>query len=94
MRWDDPINVESNSAGEFHPHAFTEPDMNVSAFPVPIIQPSHTAAASEQTQDCCLRTFHLNQREARLFCPLSRLYFRVAHMASFRAMCFRIRYML
>jgi hypothetical protein len=30
---------ESSSAGEFHPHALTEPDVNLSAHPALIVQP-------------------------------------------------------
>ena len=30
---------ESSSAGESHPHALTDPDVNLSAHPAPLIQP-------------------------------------------------------
>src|SRR5215831_18262832 len=30
---------ESSSAGESHPHALTDPDVNLSAHPAPIVQP-------------------------------------------------------
>ncbi len=30
---------QSSGAGEFHPHALTEPDVNLSAHPAPIVQP-------------------------------------------------------
>jgi hypothetical protein len=31
--------AESSSAGEFHPHALTEPDVNLSIHPALIVQP-------------------------------------------------------
>ena len=33
------IIFESSSAGESHPHALTDPDVNLSAHPAPLIQP-------------------------------------------------------
>src|SRR5262249_29659381 len=31
--------MKSSSAGESHPHALTDPDVNLSAHPAPIVQP-------------------------------------------------------
>ena len=42
-------NDKSSSAGEFHPHALTEPDVNLSAHPALIVQPANEGTASEQT---------------------------------------------
>ena len=35
----DTSDDESSSAGESHPHALTDPDMNLAAHPAPIVQP-------------------------------------------------------
>ena len=43
------IDNASSSAGEFHPHALTEPDVNLSAHPALIVQPANEGTASEQT---------------------------------------------
>ena len=42
-------NDESSSAGESHPHALTEPDVNLSAHPAPIVQPLTEETANGQT---------------------------------------------
>ena len=34
-----PPSAKSSSAGESHPHALTDPDVNLSAHPAPIVQP-------------------------------------------------------
>ena len=34
-----PCNDESSSAGESHPRALSDPDVNLSAHPAPIVQP-------------------------------------------------------
>jgi hypothetical protein len=39
----------SSSAGEFHPHALTVPDVNLSVHPAPIVYPTHKQNANEQT---------------------------------------------
>ena len=44
-----PASYKSSSAGESHPHALREPDVSLSAHPAPIVQPTHTQNASEQT---------------------------------------------
>jgi hypothetical protein len=41
--------VESSRAGESHPHPLTEPDVNLSAHPAPIVQPKNKQSASVQT---------------------------------------------
>ena len=43
------ISAESSSAGESHPHALTEPDVNLSAHPAPIVQPLTEETANGQT---------------------------------------------
>ena len=42
------VDVASSSARESHPHALTEPDVNLSAHPAPIAQPLTVEVASEQ----------------------------------------------
>jgi len=40
---------KSSSPGESHPQALTEPDVNVSAHPAPMVQPLRKAVSNEQT---------------------------------------------
>ena len=41
--------ASSSSPRELPPQALTEPDVNVSAHPAPIVQPLHTTISNEQT---------------------------------------------
>ena len=54
-----PPSPQSSSAGESHPHALTEPDVNLSVHPALIAQPVPEEIASEQTVSVASAVFAL-----------------------------------
>src|SRR5208283_1293890 len=65
--------------GESHPPALSEPDVNLSTHPAPIIQPHGTSPSRQWAKRAlALPATACSHRRARLACRCSPLYFRMA----------------
>ena len=70
---------EVSGRGESHPPALSEPDVNLSTHPAPIIQPHGTSPSRQWAKRAlALPATACSHRRARLACRCSPLYFRMA----------------
>ena len=80
-QWSRQLPTESSSAGEFHPHALTEPYVIVSHHPALIVQPYGLQPICQCANNTgCREAIAFSQCVVLVLWNLNRRYFLIAHL--------------